>query len=221
VLSCGSPAAYLTTRPAVAALPVPVIEVRDVPLRGPATPATGIVSVKGVVVRIYPGPRPAYGFTLELLREDRSRVVLDIRLFHPAQPDLKPGTAVSLTLVREESLDLRIAGDSGPILVLYSGPAGLSDRLPVDVRSGPGHAYTEVVSRPDLCRLTVVHSPLVARVQNRDYPLNPGEDRRIDTDRETYRVVAVDSRFVEESDCGAAEDPKVSFFWMRIPKESP
>ena len=221
VLSCGSPAAYLTTRPAVAALPVPVLEVRENPPHGPATPVPGNLTVKGIVERLYPGPRPAYGFTLELLREDRSRVVLDLRLFHPALPDLKTGTAVTLTLVREESLDLRIAGESGPILVLYSGPAGPADRLPVDVRSGHGHAYAEVVSRPDLCRLTVVHSPLVARVLDRDFLMNPGEDRRIDTDKGTYRVVAVDSRYIEESECGAAEDPRVSFFWMRIPKELP
>jgi hypothetical protein len=218
LLSCASPASYTRGRlpPSALAEPEVRLEQRRAPPAAPVQVDT--IDALGTVTGIEAGAAPRRGFRLDFRTPAGDSLSLDVGTWRSALPAVEPKTPVHVQLDRKDGTRLLIADAAGPLFFLFTGPTAPDQReLPIRVVPAPDRVYLESRTASDLCRWTWNHQQADVSVEDLHQRVPPGGSIVVGAGGETWRVTLADARSPEDSDCGAAGEPRIAFFWTRIP----
>lgn len=214
--ACSSPAAYTRGRMPAAALPEAEVSVVRRPRSGPPEPLSGALDLDGTLVAADRGEGPGGGFRLAVREADGAVVSVEVRTWTGGVPDLAGDEPITVAI--RPGPVVRVADAAGPAALVHAGPtpppAGAGD--PIRVRGTPDRTWVEVASSEALCRWTWVHGTLEVETDGERHELPPGATRVLAAAGRHWLVAAGDWRVPEESDCGAAGEPRLRFVWLRL-----
>lgn len=171
--------------------------------------------VSGTLMRFFPFKSPSQGFRLELKAKDRIWIV-DVKVTTDILPKLEPHTALTVSLLTGYQTTFVIEDENGIVFYLWCGEETLLKETPlIKVEPSAVQAFIEVKSMGPCESTEIVTKVLVSDERNAVF-VEPSQVFLFERENRQYAFVLLDSRFVDENQCGEINPPRVAFFIARV-----
>jgi hypothetical protein len=182
---------------------------------GVDTSETRLEEVSGTLIRLYPFKKAPQGFRLELKAKE-GIWILDVKTHVDVLPRLETQKGITVSLLTGSQTTLVIEDDKGIAFYLWCGEEALLKETPlIKVEPSAVQAFTEVKSSGP-CEVTEVVTKVLVSDERNAVFVEPSKSVLFERDNRQFVFVLLDSRFVDESQCGEITPPKVAFFIARV-----